>query len=69
MTTWLRLAIVFRQVKSLNRIMTALGRAVVPLLNAFILLLLVSCFYAILGTHLFKNFDENFFGSFSASLL
>ena len=53
----------------MNRIITALGRAVVPLMNAFMLLLLVSCFYAILGTHLFKDYDKNFFGSFSASLL
>eukprot|EP00960_Hanusia_phi_P024373 717993-Hanusia_phi.AAC.5 len=63
-----RVARVFRKLKSLNRIITALASAVVPVTNSFIILALVTCIWAALGTHFFSARSEAFFGTFSRSL-
>ncbi|EKX36484.1 hypothetical protein GUITHDRAFT_145749 [Guillardia theta CCMP2712] len=46
----------------------ALGAAVIPVSNAFLILLLVSCIYATLATHLFRDRSDLFFGNFSKSI-
>jgi len=66
-----RIVRLFRRLKSLNRIVSALGSSIIPVLNSFVILLLVTCMYATLGTYLFgrgtpKN-NENF-TKFSVSL-
>ena len=43
----------FKRVKSLNKIIVSLGRAAPGVSNAFLILLLVMCIYAILGVELF----------------
>ena len=63
-----RVARVFRKLKSLNRIITALASAVIPVANSFIILALVTCIWAALGTHFFSARSEAFFGTFSRSL-
>ena len=46
----------------------ALSSAVLPVLNAFVLLSLVSSIYAILGTDLFQHLEPEYFGDFLTSL-
>ena len=45
--------------KSLNKILVALARAVPGVLNAFFVVLLVMCIYAILGVEFFVNFGDH----------
>merc|ERR1719484_510793 len=46
----------FKRIKSLNKIITSLGRAVPGIVNAAILQLIVMCIYAILAVDLFGDF-------------
>mmetsp|Transcript_2185 Transcript_2185/g.3719 ORF Transcript_2185/g.3719 Transcript_2185/m.3719 type:complete len:432 (+) Transcript_2185:122-1417(+) len=50
----------FKRVKSLNKIMVSLARAVPGMRDAFIILLLVMCIYAILAVEFFQEEGENF---------
>mmetsp|Transcript_22582 Transcript_22582/g.51685 ORF Transcript_22582/g.51685 Transcript_22582/m.51685 type:complete len:460 (-) Transcript_22582:85-1464(-) len=50
----------FKRVKSLNKIMVSLARAVPGMRDAFIILLLVMCIYAILAVEFFQEAGENF---------
>ncbi|EKX49682.1 hypothetical protein GUITHDRAFT_104646 [Guillardia theta CCMP2712] len=59
---------IFKGLHDLNRIMGALGAALIPLANAFMIQLLITCVYAVLATHLFGDIQPQFFGTFSASL-
>ena len=43
----------FKRIKSLNKIIVALGRALPGVTNAFLVMLLVMCIYAILGVEFF----------------
>jgi hypothetical protein len=66
-----RIIRLFRRLKSLNRIVSALGSSIIPVLNSFLILLLVTCIYATLATYLFgrgtpKN--SKHFTKFSVSL-
>ena len=66
-----RIVRLFRRLKSLNRIVVALSAAIIPVLNSFVILLLVTCIYATLATHLFgkgTEADSIFFTKFSVSL-
>jgi len=46
----------FKRVKSLNDIIKALGRAIPGMMNAFLIMLIVMCIYAILGVEFFKYY-------------
>ena len=46
----------FKRVKSLNDIIKALGRAIPGMMNAFMIMLIVMCIYAILGVEFFKYY-------------
>jgi len=48
----------FKRVKSLNKIMVSLGKAIPGVANAFFILLLVMSIYAILAVDLFRTFGE-----------
>mmetsp|Transcript_41943 Transcript_41943/g.94764 ORF Transcript_41943/g.94764 Transcript_41943/m.94764 type:complete len:424 (+) Transcript_41943:248-1519(+) len=48
----------FKRVKSLNKIMVSLASAVPGVINAFLILLLVMCIYAILATELFRDMGQ-----------
>mmetsp|Transcript_21950 Transcript_21950/g.51343 ORF Transcript_21950/g.51343 Transcript_21950/m.51343 type:complete len:453 (+) Transcript_21950:117-1475(+) len=50
----------FKRVKSLNKIMVSLAKAVPGMRDAFIILLLVMCIYAILAVEFFQDEGENF---------
>mmetsp|Transcript_16679 Transcript_16679/g.55540 ORF Transcript_16679/g.55540 Transcript_16679/m.55540 type:complete len:677 (-) Transcript_16679:706-2736(-) len=63
-----RVARIFRRLKSLNRIISALACAVLPVANSFLILALVTCIWAALGTQFFRFRHEPMFGSFSKSL-
>ena len=45
----------FKRVKSLNTIIVALGNAVPGMANAFVILLLVVCIYALIGVEFFSS--------------
>ncbi|EKX54651.1 hypothetical protein GUITHDRAFT_100126 [Guillardia theta CCMP2712] len=49
-----RIAKIFRRLTSLNKIITALASALVPVGNSFLILFLVTCIWAALATHLFS---------------
>lgn len=49
----------FKRVKSLNKIMVALAKAVPGVVNAFVILFLVMCIYAILGVEFFSEFAND----------
>eukprot|EP00960_Hanusia_phi_P000654 16901-Hanusia_phi.AAC.3 len=63
-----RVARIFRKLKSLNRIITALASAVLPVANSFLILALVTCIWAALGTHFFRFRSDEYFGNFARSL-
>eukprot|EP00960_Hanusia_phi_P019205 566571-Hanusia_phi.AAC.2 len=63
-----RVARVFRRLKSLNRIISALACALIPVANSFLILILVTCIWAALGTQFFRFRSDSMFGSFSKSL-
>ena len=44
----------FKRVKSLNKIIVSLGKAIPGVANAFLIMLIVMCIYAILGVEFFK---------------
>jgi len=49
----------FKRVKSLNKIVVALAKAIPGMANAFVLMLIVFCFYAILAVELFADFGAD----------
>jgi len=58
----------FGRLQSLRQIVSALTASIVPVLNAFLIMLLITSIYAILGVNFFsENFPENF-GTFSRAL-
>ena len=52
----------------MNRIINALVASLIPVLNSFVILLLVTCIWAILGTQLFHEANDVEFGTFVDSL-
>ena len=58
----------FSALKDLNRLLTAVSKAVVPVCNAFLILLIVAAMYAILGTSFFRTRAPHYFGDFLTSL-
>jgi hypothetical protein len=58
----------FPRLKSLRMIINALTAAILPCANAFMVLLLFTCIYAVVAVTLFKDADPVQFGNFSASV-
>ena len=64
----------FKTLRSLNRLITAVSKAVVPVSNAFFLLFIIAAIYAILGTNFFGNCKDTpvcapeYFSDFATSL-
>ncbi|EKX39507.1 hypothetical protein GUITHDRAFT_114473 [Guillardia theta CCMP2712] len=56
----------FGRLQSLRQIITALTHSIVPVLNAFLIMLLVTCIYAILAVNFYSDRSPEFFGSFLA---
>jgi hypothetical protein len=48
--------------KAANRIVTALLSGIIPVTNAFVILLIVTAIYAVIGTHIFRFTSPQYFG-------
>ena len=59
MLRFFRVFRLFKRVKSLNKIVTALLKAIPGVMNAFVIMLIVMCIYAIVGVQYFRTFGEN----------
>ncbi len=55
----------FNKMRSLRTLISALGASLVPVLNAFIIMVLIIVIYAILGVELFQDRNPEIFGSFA----
>ncbi|EKX43249.1 hypothetical protein GUITHDRAFT_110665 [Guillardia theta CCMP2712] len=64
----LRVGRLFRYFKALSRIVKALSSATLPVINCFLILLLLACVYATVATYLFRDLQPQFFGTFLNSL-
>ena len=58
----------FKTLKDLNRLITSVSKAVVPVCNAFLILFIIAAIYAILGTNFFSEQSPEFFLNFKTSL-
>ena len=59
---------VFRKLRSLRILINALTSSIVPVLNAFVILLLVTSIYAVMATDLFGQYVPDKFGTFFISM-
>jgi voltage-gated sodium channel len=58
----------FKTLKELNRLITSVSKAVLPVCNAFLILFIIAAIYAILGTNFFGEQSPEFFLNFKTSL-
>ena len=58
----------FRSLKDLHKLLSAISSAVYPVMNAFVILFIVAAVYAVVGTHYFKEDYPEYFANFSTSL-
>jgi hypothetical protein len=58
-----------RKIKSLNSIVEALSCSIVPVFNAYLILLMVMCIFAIMGVTFFGRDNQECFGKFSLAWL
>lgn len=63
-----RVVRLFKRLESLRTIVESLTAAILPVTNAFFVLLLIASLYAVLAVMLFGEKDAELFGSFSLSL-
>ena len=56
------------RLKGLNRLCQAVGFAMAPVCNAFLLLIICTSMYSILGTHIFKSTNPKYFKQFATSM-
>ena len=64
----LRVLKLFQRLSSLRVIINALLKSILPVLNAFVVLFLVTAIYAVVATMFFYKYDNTQFGKFSTSL-
>ncbi len=55
----------FNKLRSLRTLINALAASLVPVFNAFIIMVLILVIYAILGVELFQNRNPEAFGTFA----
>ena len=58
----------FGRLQSLRQIITALTESIVPVANAFLIMMLVTSIYAILSVNLYRELNAEQFGTFSRAL-
>ena len=63
-----RVVRLFSQFKSLQKLINAVSSAILPVCNAFLLLLIIAAVYAILGTYFFRDKQPLYFRDFLTSL-
>ena len=59
----------FGRLKSLKKIINALAKSIVPVLNAFVILFLVTCIYALIGVNFFGEREPMLFGTFAQAVM
>ena len=64
----LRVLRLFRRLKECRKIIESLSQSLVPVANAFVIILLIMSVYAILGVQLFREDADGAFGSFSKAM-
>jgi len=55
----------FKRIKSLNKIVVAIIRSMPGVINAFVIMLIIFCIYAILAVDLFRDFGDNEAGTYT----
>jgi hypothetical protein len=55
----------FGRLESIRKIISALGKSLIPVGNAFIIVLLIMSVYAIVGVNLFREANSAAFGTWS----
>ena len=63
-----RVVRIFRSLKSLQKLLAAVSSSILPVCNAFVILVIIAAVYAVLGTQLFRARSPEYFGDFLASL-
>ena len=64
-----RVVRLFHRFRSLNRVVVALGKSILPVFNAMMLLIVTTAAFAVLATTLFRQDIPNHFRDFSHSML
>ena len=63
-----RIVRLFSTLKDLQKLLAGLTAALYPVMNAFFILIITTCIYAIVGTHAYRARNPEYFGNFAASL-
>ena len=63
-----RIIRIFKSLKNLQKILSATASSVLPVCNAFFILLIISSVYAVLGTNFFRHRSPEFFSDFLTAL-
>ena len=63
-----RVVRLFSSLSSLQKILAACSSAVLPVCNAFLILVIIAAVYAIVGTNVFSDRSPEYFGNFHTSL-
>lgn len=63
-----RIVRLFSTLKDFQKLITAMSAAILPVCNAFAILLVIAAVYAILGTNLFHADSPEYFATFHTSL-
>ena len=63
-----RVVRLFSSLKDFQKLLTAITSSVLPVCNAFAILLTITAVYSVLGTTFFRNKNEEFFANFHTSL-
>ena len=63
-----RVVRLFRSLESLQKLINAITSSILPVCNAFLILVIVAAVYAVLGTQLFRHRAPKYFGDFLTSL-
>jgi len=58
----------FGRLNEIRKIISAIGQSLFPVANAFVIVLLIMCVYAILGVQLFHSQQKDAFGNFGRGL-
>ena len=59
---------VFTAFEGLQKLVSAISAALIPVCNAFLMLFIIIAVYAVLGTNFFRKRNPDYFGQFSVSL-
>lgn len=64
-----RVVRLFGRLKSLKKIVNAIIRSIIPVLNSFVILFLCTCIYALIGVSFFSERAPQIFGTFAQAII